>query len=540
MSSGSGRPDRAYEASPRGDERAVRTNRASAEGVSTETLIDAVIRASASSAAFDAQREASEPLGLLDRFLRARTVGEALAMWLGRPQEEAEDLDIESAARVLNRQVAELDALLERQVNAIIHHPVFQKLEASWRGLAYLIEQADEDDNIKVRMLNVSWKELAKDAERAIEFDQSQLFRKVYGEEFGTAGGEPFGVLLGDYEIHPWPSAEHAVDDLATLSAVSHVAAAAFAPFVAAIHPSLLGLNRFAGLEQPADLARTLGQTEFLKWRAFRDTEDSRFVGLTLPRVLMRVPYGDDNSRMDGFRFEEDVAGPDLDKYLWGNAAYGFGTVLIRAFAASGWLANIRGVEEGKDSGGLVKGLAIHGFSTDKRGVAPKCSTDVIITDRQEAELSDLGFIPLCHCKDTEYSAFYANHSAQKPKEYDDPIAGTNARISSLLQYTLCVSRFAHYLKVAARDKIGAFTEAEEVEDFLYRWLQNYVTPDSQADADVKSRFPLREASVRVREHPDKPGGYVCVAHLWPHLELDDLTAALKVRTELTPGRVTE
>ena len=441
---------------------------------------------------------------------------------------------------MLNRHVAELDAMLDRQVNAIIHHPVFQKLEASWRGLAYLIEQGDEDDHIKVRILNVSWKELAKDAERAIEFDQSQLFRKVYGEEFGTAGGEPFGVLLGDYEIHPWPSAEHAVDDLETLSAVSHVAAAAFAPFVAAIHPSLLGLNRFAGLEQPANLSRTIGQKEFLKWRAFRDTEDSRFVGLTLPRVLMRVPYGDDGSRMDGFRFEEDVAGPDLDNYLWGNAAYAFGTVLIRAFAASGWLANIRGVEEGKDSGGLVKGMAVHNFSTDKQGVAPKCSTDVIVTDQQESELSELGFIPLCHCKDTEYSAFYATHSAQKPKEYDDTIASTNARISSMLQYTLCVSRFAHYLKVAARDKIGAFTEAEEVEDFLYRWLQKYVTSDSQADADVKARFPLREASVRVREHPDKPGGYVCVAHLWPHLELDDLAAALKVRTELTPGRAVD
>ena len=539
MSSGSGQPDRAYAASPEGGEGVVHTARAVPESGAAGTLIDAVIRASASSAAFDAEadRSSTQPLGLLDRFLGAETSGEALAIWLGWPPGKPRDVEIGNVARMLNRQVAELDALLNRQVNAIIHHPAFQKLESSWRGLAYLIGQADEDEHIKVRVLNVSWKELARDAERAIEFDQSQLFRKIYEEEFGTAGGEPFGVLLGDYEIHPWPSAEHPVDDLATLEAVSHVAAAAFAPFVAAIHPSLLGLNQFAGLEQPMDLGRTMGQKEFLKWRKFREQEDSRFVGLTMPRVLMRLPYADDDSRMDGFRFEEKVAQPDLGNYLWGNAAYAFGTVLMRAYAASGWLADIRGVEEGKDSGGLVNGLAVHSFSTDKQGIAPKCSTDVIVTDRQEIELSQLGFIPLCHCKDTEYSAFHASLSAQKPKEYDDTVASTNARMSAMLQYTLCVSRFAHYLKVAARDKIGAFTEAEEVEDFLYRWLQNYVTSDSQANADVKARFPLREASVSVREHPGKAGGYVCVAHLWPHLELDDLAAALRVRTELTPGR---
>ena len=539
MSSGAGQPDRAYAAPPEDGEGPARTVDVAAESDAEDTLIDAVIRASASPAAFDARadRPSTGRLGVLDRFLDAEKTGEALVVWLGWPPGKLLAADVENVVRMLNRQVAELDALLSRQVNAIIHHPVFQKLESSWRGLAYLVEQADEDESIKIRVLNVSWKELARDAERAIEFDRSQLFRKIYEDEFGMPGGEPYGVLLGDYEIHPWPSAEHPVDDLATLTAVSGVAAAAFAPFVAAIHPSLLGLDRFAGLEQPIDLARTMGQKEFLKWRAFRDTEDSRFVGLTLPRVLMRVPYADDDSRTDGFRFQEDVAQPDQSNYLWGNAAYAFGTVLMRAYAVSGWLADIRGVEEGKDSGGLVKELAVHSFSTDKQGIAPKCSTDMIVTDRQEAELSRLGFIPLCHCKDTEYSAFHGSHSAQKPKDYDDTVVSTNARMSSMLQYTLCVSRFAHYLKVAARDKIGAFTEAAEVEDFLYRWLQNYVTSDSQASAKVKAKYPLREASVRVREHPGKPGGYVCVAHLWPHLELDDLAAALRVKTELTPGR---
>ncbi len=344
-------------------------------------------------------------------------------------------------------------------------------------------------------------------------------------------------MLIGDYEIRPRPAADHPVDDIGVLTAVSHVAAAAFAPFIAGVHPAMFDMEQFSDLERPLNLTKTFEQLEYLKWRAFRETEDARFVGLAMPRVLMRRPYEDDGSRVDGFLFGEEVAGRDRRKYLWGSAAYAFGAVLARAFAQTGWLASIRGATRGSDGGGLVPGLPVHSFSTDKEGIVPKCSTDVIITDLQEQELGELGFIPLCHCRDTELSVFYANHSVQKPKKYDDLPATMNARMSSMLQYMLCVSRFAHYLKVAARDKIGSFTEAAQCERFLHDWFQRYVTADADASPQVKAEYPLREARVQVREHPGKPGCYLCVAHLWPHFELDELTASVKVTTELTPGR---
>ncbi len=474
---------------------------------------------------------------LLDDFLREPSPRKALLRWLawGAPCKERFSKD--EVVRLLGRDIARLDALLARQVNAILHHPCFQKLEASWRGLRYLTGQAEGAENVKIRVLSVSWIEIARDLERAIEFDQSQLFRKVYSEEFGVPGGEPFGLLLGDYEIRPRPSAEHPVDDVAALGAISQVAAAAFAPFVAGVHPSMFGLDQFAELEQPLHLAKTFDQLEYLKWKTLRQTEDARFVGLTLPRTLMRLPYKDDGVRVDGFRFHEEVSGPDRSAYLWGNAAYAFGAVVVRAFAETGWLAGIRGVERDVLGGGLAPGLPVHCFSTDRHGVAPKCSTDVVVTDFQEQELSELGFIPLCHCADTEFSAFYGNQSVQIPKRYDETAATVNARISAMLQYMLCVSRFAHYLKVAARDKIGSFTEADQCEGYLNHWLQQYVTSDSEASRAVKAVYPLREASVRVREHPGKPGSYLCVAHLWPHFELDDATTTLKVTTELSPAR---
>lgn len=484
-----------------------------------------------------ARAPAAAPGRRLEAFLAAPSPQAALRAWLewsGRPG-LARDKDL--LARALNRDVARLDALINRQVNAVLHHPRFQKLEASWRGLRYLVEQKGDAENVKVRVLSVSWQELARDAERAIEFDQSQLFRKVYGEEFDTPGGEPYSVLLGDYEVRHRPSAEHPVDDLAVLSAVSQVAAAAFAPFVAGVHPAMFGLDGFDGLQQPLDLPKIFDQLEYLKWRAFRESEEARFVGLTLPRVLMRLPYEDDGSRTDRFRFHEDTSGPDRSGYLWGNAAYAFGAVLVRAFAESGWLADIRGVRAGEPGGGAAPGLPVHHAVTDKRGIAPKGSTDLVVTDRQEPGLSDLGFIPLCRAKDTDFSVFYGNQSAQKPKKYDDPAATLNARISTMLQYMLCASRMAHYVKVLARDKVGSFTGADECETFLHRWLQTYVTADSDASPEVKAKYPLREANVKVRDHPGRPGSYLCVMHLWPHFQLDELKTTVKLTTELAPGK---
>lgn len=475
----------------------------------------------------------------LDRFLQQPLSVNAVGDWLGPlPVLRGAALKRYIAQR-LNRDIARLDALLNRQVNAILHHPAFQKLEASWRNLRFLVNQVPEGSkDIKIKVLSVSWAELTKDLTvRSLEFDQSQLFRKVYSDEFGMPGGEPFGVLLGDYEIRHRMSAEHPYNDVDTLSAIAGVAAAAFAPFIAAAHPSLLELSSFTDLHRPLNLSQTFESLDYLKWKAFRKQEDARFVGLTLPRVLARLPYVDDNTRTDGFRFREETANTDPERprgnYLWGNAAYAFGAVLIRAFADSGWLADIRGARRGELSGGVVAGLPIHSFTTDKRGVAPKSSSDAIITDAQEKELGMLGFIPLCYCQDTELSAFYGNQSVQEPREWDQLSATVNARLSAMLQYIFCASRIAHYLKAIGRDRIGSFKLAVDVQNHLHRWLMNYTSAMDTGEA----KHPLREASVEIEEVPDQPGTYRCRMFLRPHYQLDQLSAALSLETTLAPSK---
>lgn len=471
-----------------------------------------------------------------EQFLSASTPAAALRAWFGRSL----PTDQEDVARQLNRAASEIDLLINEQLNAILHHRQFQKMEASWRGLLYLTERAEAegDVGIKIKVLTASWRELERDFERATEFDQSQLFRKVYDQEFGMPGGEPFGALLGDFEVRPRPVPGYPHDDISMLRSISQVAAAAFCPFITGVHPAFFGLDDFTTLEHRLDHAKTLEQTEYLKWRALRDSEDARFIGLALPRVLMRLPYADDGTRLDGFQFREDVTGPDASKFLWGNATFALGGVLLRAYAQAGWLADIRGVQRGVDGGGLVTSLPVHHFGTDCRGVAVKSSTDVIISDRLEKELADLGFIPLADCADTEFSAFYSNQSIQRPKKYDRPAATTNARISSMLQYMLCVSRFAHYIKVLGREKVGSFTEASAFEQYLQEWVVRYVTTDLEASPETKARFPLREARVQVFEQPGKPGSHQCVMHLAPHYELDELVAAVRIATELAPARM--
>jgi type VI secretion system protein ImpD len=473
----------------------------------------------------------------LDEFLADPSPSAAFQRWLSRMSPGRRFPTPQALSRLLSCHIAAIDAMISRQLNAIIHHQRFQRLEASWRGLRHLVEQADIDEIVKIRVLCVSWQELDRDLNGAIEFDQSQLFRKVYSEEFGIGGGEPFSVLLGDYYVGRRLSPEHHTDDVAVLTAISQVAAAAFAPFVASADPELLGLTDFAQLERPMDLAKALDQPEHLKWRTLRYSEDSRFIGLTLPRALMRLPHADDGSRADGFCFREDLEAPDRSRYLWGNAAYAFGAVLIRAFAQSGWMTDIRGFQRDIVGGGLVDGLPVHSFSTDKLGVAAKFSTEVAIGDIREKELADLGFIPLCHCKDTDYCVFYSNQSVQRPQVYDKVSATVNARISAMLQYMLCVSRFAHYLKILARNKIGSFSEAGQLEDFLRNWLTKYVANDANASAAVRARYPLRDGSVQVRQIPHQPGSYQCVMHLLPHSQMDALTIAVKLVTELAPAQ---
>ena len=484
----------------------------------------------------------------LDQFLKEASPWRSLADWLGLSPVAPALPSRTEITRILTRDMARIDSLLNTQINAIIHHPSFQKLEASWRGLQFLVDKIpDGGEGIKVKVLNISWQEVSNDLTRALEFDQSQIFKKVYENEFGHPGGEPLGIILGDYEMRLRPGPGHPQNDIEVLSQMASVAAAAFAPFVTSVDPSFFGLDSFNELERPFDLTSTFEQPDYIKWRSLRQSADARFLGLTLPRMLMRVPHGTPGAPGAGSRFKEEFGGVDRGRALWGNAAYAFGAVVMRSYANSGWPADIRGVRQGPpdssgartclDDGGLVAGLPAQSFATDSSGVAIKCSTDVIITDSREKTLEDLGFIPLCHCHDTEFSAFYSNQSLQKPAKYDDPKATANAKLSAMLQYILCVSRFAHYVKVMARDQIGSMIRPEDVEEKLQAWLLKYTISNDSAGPEVKAKYPLREARVRVRELSGAPGTYHCEIHLRPHFQLDQIQTALKFTTELAAAR---
>lgn len=426
---------------------------------------------------------------------------------------------------MINARIAQIDRLVSRQLNEIMHAPEFQKLEASWRGLFYLVNQSETGDSLKLKVMNVSKKDLLKDMEKASEFDQSTLFKKIYEEEFGTFGGDAFGAFIGDYEfgIHP--------QDLSLLEKIAGVAAAAHAPFISAASPTMLNLDSFTDLGVPRDLAKIFQSPEYAKWKSFRDSEDSKYVALTLPHVLGRLPYGQATEPTEGFNYEEDVDGTDHSKYLWANAAWSLGTRLTEAFAKYGWCAAIRGVE----GGGLVQGLPVHTFKTDEGDVALKCPTEIAITDRREKELADLGFVPLVHCKGTDFAAFFSIQSANKPKKYDSDAANANARLSSQLQYILAASRFAHYLKSIMRDKIGSFMTRQEAQSFLNRWINNYVVDPANAGPETKAKRPLSEARIDVTEVPGKPGAYRAVAFLKPHYQLDELTISLRLVANLPP-----
>lgn len=424
----------------------------------------------------------------------------------------------------IDARVAELDRMISAQLSAVMHAPEFQKLERSWTGLHYLVSNTATGTMQQIRMLNVTRKELVKDFQSAMEFDQSVIFKKVYEEEFGTFGGAPYGALIGDFDITRQP------EDMYFVEQMSHVAAAAHAPFITSASPELFGIDSYGDLSRPRDLAKVFDTVEYAKWKAFRESEDARYVGLTLPRFLGRLPFNPvDGMSTEGFNFVEDVDGTDHHKYLWCNAAYAFASKLTRAFENYGWCAAIRGVE----GGGLVEDLPTHTFRTDEGEIALKCPTELAITDRREKELSDLGFISLVHCKNTAYAAFFGAQSAQKAKRYANDAANANAVLSSQLQYIFAVSRIAHYMKAMMRDKIGSFSAASSVEDFLNRWLTQYVLLDDNASQEQKAQFPLREASVQVSDVPGRPGVYRAVSFLRPHFQLDELSVSLRLVAQL-------
>lgn len=424
----------------------------------------------------------------------------------------------------LDARIAEIDKLLSDQLSEVMHHPEFQKLESSWTGLHYLCKHTSTGVAMKIQVFNATKKELVKDFRSAVEFDQSALFKKVYEEEFGTFGGAPFGALIGDFEFN------RSAEDMYFVEQMAHIAAAAHAPFISAASPELFGLDSFADLGRPRDMAKVFDTVEYAKWQYFRECEDSRYVGLTLPRFLGRLPFDPkEGNVVEGFNFIENVDGTDHSKYLWVNAAYAMGARLTAAFEDFGWCAAIRGVE----GGGLVEDLPTHTFKTDDGEVALKCPTEVAITDRREKELSDLGFIPLVHCKGKDYAAFFGAQSAQKPKKYDLDTANANAVLSAQLQYIFSVCRIAHYLKAMMRDKIGSFASSKNVEDFLNRWIRQYVVEDDNATQETKATYPLRQANIEVSEVPGKPGSYRAVAFIRPHFQLDELSVSLRLVAEL-------
>lgn len=428
--------------------------------------------------------------------------------------------------RTFDAAIAAIDRKLSTQLNAIIHDPKFLKLEGSWRGLNYLVMNSETSTSLKIRVLNASKRDLNRDLTKAVEFDQSQLFKKIYENEFGAPGGEPYGALIGDYEWSNHP------DDVETLRLISNVAAGAFAPFISGVSAQMFGFNDWTELTKPRDLAKIFETAEYMKWRSFRESEDARFVSLVMPRVVGRLPYGSATKPIEEFNYEEapfDANGAAMEMghhdYCWMNACYAMGARLTDTFAQTSFCTAIRGAE----GGGKVEGLPTHVFTSDDGDTGAKCPTEILIHDRREKELSDQGFLPLCHYKNTDYAVFFGAQTVQKPKKYDTPEATANAAISARLPYIMATSRFAHFLKVMARDMVGSFAEASDVERKLNRWISGYVNSNEQAGQETKARFPLREAKIEVREIPGKPGSYNAVAHLRPWLQMEELTTSMRM-----------
>jgi type VI secretion system protein ImpC len=448
----------------------------------------------------------------------------ALNDFLGESiKSQAVNKDVETNIKLW---ISAIDQKLTAQINEILHHPAFQKLEATWRGLHYLVKQTNTGQHLKLRVLNATKEEVAKDLEKAVEFDMSETFKKVYEEEYGILGGFPYGLLVGDYDFNVRRTA-----DVRLLSGLAGIAAMAHAPFVAAVSPQSFDMDRFSELAGPRDLASKLPEDhpDLAAWKSFRESEDSRYVALTCPRVLAREVYGEKWAKVPEFNFEENVDGTNHDKYLWMSSAWAYAARITDAFDKYGWLARTRGVE----GGGKVEGLPVHTFPTDDGDVAMKCPTEIGITDRREQELEKLGFLSLVHCKGRDFAAFMSATSCQKPIKYGGP-KGAEATASHFLttriNQLLCVSRFAHFLKVMVRNRVGSFMERAELEKWLNTWINNYTLASPEtAGEEMKARKPLAWAEIKVLEVEGQPGSYRAVAHMRPHFQLEALDISLRL-----------
>lgn len=430
-----------------------------------------------------------------------------------------------SATLLVDTRVAQIDKILSAQLTAIMHAPAFKALEATWRGMFYLVSRSETGVMLKLKVLNATRKDLLKDMEKAVEFDQSAVFKMIYEAEYGTYGGFPYSLLIGAYEFGP--DAE-AID---CLKKIAQVAAAAHAPFIAAASPTLFAIDGYDKLGRPRDLAKIFEGVDLTGWREFRGEEDSRYVSLVLPHVLMRLPYGKGGTPCEAMDFQEDVGAPDQSAFLWGNAAFTLAERITHAFSLYSWTAAIRGVE----GGGLVEGLPLFAFDTSAGTRELFCPTEVTITDRREKELNDLGFIALCHCKGAGKAAFFGGQTTNRPKKYITEEANANARISAMLPYILAASRFAHYIKVIMREKVGSFMTRGNVEAYLNTWIAQYVLLDDNASQEVKAGYPLRMAQVEVTDVPGEPGAYNAVVFLKPHFQLEELTTSIRLVAKI-PG----
>ncbi|MFX1681802.1 type VI secretion system contractile sheath large subunit [Mitsuaria sp. CC2] len=422
--------------------------------------------------------------------------------------------------------IAEIDKKLSEQVNAILHHAEFQQLESAWRGLHYLVNNTETDEQLKIRVMSISKNDLGKTLKRykGTAWDQSPIFKRVYEEEFGQFGGEPFGAIVGDYYF------DHSPPDVELLGEIAKVSAAAHSPFIAAVNPSLMQMGSWQELANPRDLTKIFSTPEYAAWKSLRESDDARYIGLAMPRFLARLPYGSKTNPVEDFNFEEETGGGEHAKYTWANSAYAMATNINRSFKTYGWCTRIRGVE----AGGAVEGLPAHTFPTDEGGVAMKCPTEIAISDRREAELAKNGFMPLVHRKNSDFAAFIGAQSLQKPAEYDDPDATANANLAARLPYLFACNRFAHYLKCIVRDKVGSFKERGDMEKWLNKWIMNYVDGDpANSSETTKSQKPLASAEVVVEEIPGNPGYYSSKFFLRPHYQLEGLTVSLRLVSTL-------
>jgi len=426
--------------------------------------------------------------------------------------------------------IAEIDRKLSDQLNLIMHHEDFQQLESAWRGLHYLVTNTETDEMLKIRVMNISKKDVRKTLKKykGVAWDQSPIFKQVYEQEYGQFGGEPYGCLVGDYYF------DHSPPDIELLRGIAQVSAAAHCPFIAGASPTVMQMDSWQELANPRDLTKIFTTAEYASWRSLRESEDSRYLGMAMPRFLARLPYGTRTDPVEEFDFEEDATGSDSSKYLWSNSAYAMAVNINRSFKLWGWCSRIRGIE----SGGAVEDLPAHTFPTDDGGVDMKCPTEIAISDRREGELAKNGFMPLVHKKNADFAAFIGAQSLQKPIEYEDPDATANANLSARLPYLFATCRFAHYLKCIVRDKIGSFKERDDMQRWLSDWIMQYVDGDPEnSTEETKSRRPLADAEVQLEEVEGNPGYYTSKFFLRPHYQLEGLTVSLRLVSKLPSAK---